>query len=249
MRTSLSIIIITLNESRFITTCLESVAWADEIVIVDSGSTDETIEICKAYTDRILVTDWPGPGAQRNRALEMATSDWVLALDADEWVSPELQDEIKTVISNPRGNVAFEMPRLSNYCGRFMQHSGWWPDRITRLFQRSKAHFNAELIHDHMIVDGKIGRLSNHLMHIAFEDIEDVLGKMNRYSTDGARVMFQHGRKSSLCKALLHSLWAFIHTYIIRAGFLDGREGFMLAISNVEVSYYKYLKLLLLNKK
>ena len=245
----LSVILITMNEAAFVKTCLESVAWADEIIVVDSGSADNTVDICREYTSKILLTNWPGPGAQRNRAIEMATGDWVLALDADEWVTPELKAEMQAVIREPGNNVAFEMPRLSSYCGRYIHHSGWWPDRITRLFKRGRARFNAELIHDHMIVDGKVGRLSNHLMHEAFEDLEDVLGKVNRYSTDSARVMLSHGRKASISTAILHGLWSFFHTYIIRAGFLDGREGFMLAVSNAEGTYYKYLKLMLMRKE
>jgi len=243
---TLSVILITMNEENFVRACLESAAWADEIIVVDSGSTDRTIGICREYTDRILMTDWPGPGAQRNRAIDMATGDWILALDADEWVTPELKAEIQAVIREPGDKVAFEMPRLSSYCGRYMRHSGWWPDRITRLFKRGSARFNAELIHDHIIADGKVGRLSSHLMHEAFEDMEDVLGKVNRYSTDSARVMFDHGKKSSLLTAVVHGLWSFVHTYIIRAGFLDGREGFMLAVSNAEGTYYKYIKLMLM---
>jgi glycosyltransferase involved in cell wall biosynthesis len=230
----LSVILITMNEEDFVRACLESVAWADEIIVVDSGSTDTTIDICREYTDRILVTDWPGPGAQRNRAIDMATGDWILALDADEWVSPELKSEILTVISAAGDKVAFAMPRLSSFCGRYIRHSGWWPDRIVRLFKRGEARFNAELIHDHMIVDGKVGRLSGHLMHEAYKDLADVLGKANRYSTDSAQVMFRQGRRASL------------QTYIIRTGFLDGREGLILAVYNAEVTYYKYLKLMYL---
>lgn len=247
-RMKLSVILITMNEEKLVRNCLESVDWADEIIVVDSGSTDNTINICREFTDKILITDWPGPGAQRNRAIDMASGEWILAMDADEWVTRELKAEIESVINNSGDKVAFEMPRLSSYCGRFIHHSGWWPDRITRLFKRGEARFNEELVHDHLIVHGKIGRLKNHLMHEAFEDLEDVLGKVNRYSTDGAKVMFQHGRKSSVSKAILHGMWSFFHTYIIRAGFLDGRHGFMLAVSNAEGTYYKYLKLMLMRK-
>jgi glycosyltransferase involved in cell wall biosynthesis len=240
----LSVILITMNEEDFVRACLESIAWANEIIVVDSGSTDRTIDICREYTDRILVTDWPGPGAQRNRAIDMATGDWILALDADEWVSPELKSEILTVISASGDKVAFEMPRLSSFCGRYIRHSGWWPDRIIRLFKRGEARFNTELIHDHMIVDGKVGRLSSHLMHEAYEDLTDVLSKVNRYSTDSAQVMFGNGRRSSLWTAIVHGLWSFVHTYVIRTGFIDGREGLILAVYNAEVTYYKYLKLM-----
>jgi hypothetical protein len=140
------------------------------------------------------------------------------------------------------------MPRLSSYCGQYINHSGWWPDRITRLFKNGKARFNNHLIHDKLIVDGSIGRLSNHLMHRAFRDIDHVLDKLNRYSTGGARVLLSEGKRSSLSKAILHGLWSFIHTYIVRAGFFDGRKGFMLAVSNGEGTYYKYLKLMLMTK-
>jgi len=237
-----------MNEATFVRRCLESVTWADEIIVVDSGSRDNTIDICREYTNRILETDWPGPGAQRNRAIDMATGDWVLALDADEWVSPELKAEIQRVILSPEDKVAFDMPRLSSYCGHYIHYSGWWPDRIKRLFKRNHARFNTELIHDHMIVDGKVGRLSNHLMHTAFEHLEEVLSKVNRYSTDGAQVKFNQGKKAGLWTAISHGLWSFVNTYIIRGGFLDGRVGFMLAVSNVEGTYYKYLKLMLMRR-
>jgi glycosyltransferase involved in cell wall biosynthesis len=244
----LSITIITKNEEENIGTCLDSVTWADEIIVVDSGSTDATVEICRQYTDKVYVMDWVGHGPQKNRALKMATGDWVLALDADEWVTPELKDEIIQVINNPGGHAAFEMPRLSSYCGQYIHHCGWWPDRITRLFKNGKARFNDHLIHDKLIVDGSIGRLSNHLMHRSFRDLDHMLDKLNRYSTGGARVLSNEGEKSSLLKAILHGLWSFLQTYIVRAGFLDGRMGLMLAVSNGEGTYYKYLKLMLMTK-
>lgn len=246
---TLSVILITLNEEACVRTCLESVAWADEIIVVDSGSTDRTIEICREFTDRILIADWPGPGAQRNRAIEMTIGDWVLALDADEWITPELKLEIQTAILNPGDKVAFEMPRMSRYCGRYMRHSGWWPDRVARLFMPGKARFNTTPVHDHLIVDGKKGRLRNHIMHDSFEDMEEVLRKINRFSKYGAIMMYEEGRRSSLFRAITHGMWSFIHTYIVRAGFLDGREGFMLAVSNAEGTYYKYIKLMLMQDK
>jgi glycosyltransferase involved in cell wall biosynthesis len=247
--TGLSVTVITKNEVNFIRTCLDSVKWADEIIIVDSGSTDGTIEICREYTDKIVLTDWPGPGAQRNRAADLTTKDWILALDADEYVSPELGKEIRAIIANEHDKAAFKMARLSSYCGRYMHHSGWWPDYITRLYRRDRARFNNELIHDHIIVDGPVGKLTSHLIHEAFDDLEDVLQKINRYSSDGASVMRQRGRTAGLSTAILHGLWSFSHTYVVRAGFLDGREGFMLAVSNAEGTYYKYLKLLLLAER
>ncbi|HQM43497.1 MAG TPA: glycosyltransferase family 2 protein [Smithellaceae bacterium] len=244
----LSVTIIAKNEEESIGACLESVAWADEIIVIDSGSTDATVDRCRKYTDKVYVMDWIGHGPQKNRALNLATGDWVLALDADEWVTPELKDEIVKVINNPGDPVAFEMPRLSSYCGQYIHHSGWWPDRITRLFKNGKARFNDHLIHDKLIVDGSIGRLSNHLMHRSFRNIDHMLDKLNRYSTGGARVLLNEGEKSSLTNAILHGFWSFFYTYFVRAGFLDGRMGFMLAVSNAEGTYYKYLKLMLMTK-
>ena len=244
----LSVIIITKNEEKNIRICLDSISWADEIIVLDSGSTDATVPICKQYTDKVYETDWIGFGHQKNRALKYASGDWILSLDADEWITPELKAEILMIIQNPGSYVAFEIPRLSSYCGQYMRYSGWWPDRVTRLSKRGMAQFSEQIIHERMIVNGSVGRLSHHIMHVSFKDLEHVLTKLNRYSTDNADLLLSEGEKSSLLKAILHGLWSFIHTYIVRAGFLDGRMGFILAVSNAEGTYYKYIKLMLLNK-
>lgn len=243
---TLSVILITKNEEKSIRDCLESIVWANEIIVVDSGSTDNTVAICREYTKKVFVTDWPGFGPQKNRALEMTTSDWVLSLDADERVTPELRVEIQAAIVDSGSNIAFKMPRLSNYCGRFMRHSGWWPDYVIRLFQHGKAHFSNDLVHERLIVNGPTGTLSKPLIHDSFDNLEDVLHKVNSYSSAGARMMHQKQRKATLASAILHGLWAFLHTYILRAGFLDKREGFMLAVSNAEGTYYRYLKLMMM---
>ena len=247
--TRLSVTVITKNEVNFIRACLDSVRWADEIIIVDSGSTDGTVEICREYTDKIMLTDWPGFGPQKNRALAMATSEWVLSLDADEQVSPELKQEILSAMSFPEDHAAFDLPRRSSYCGRRMRHGGWWPDYVTRLFRRGSARFSDDLVHERIIVDGRIGRLREPLIHAAFENLENVLETMDRYSTIGARMMHDRGKKATMATAVLHGFWSFFHTYVVRAGFLDGRAGFMLAVSNAEGTYYKYLKLLLLAER
>jgi len=246
---TLSVIIITKNEAESIETCLESVTWADEIIVVDSGSTDDTVAICRKYTDMIFVTDWPGFGAQKNRALDLAKGKWVLSLDADEYITPELQDEIQAATTAPGGKIAFIMPRLSNYCGRFMRHSGWWPDYIIRLFLREQGRFSDDLVHERLIVNGPTGTFSNPIIHNAFKNLEEVIQTINNYSTAGARMMHEKKREAGLLTALSHGFWSFVHTYIIRAGFLDGREGFMLAVSNAEGTYYRYLKLMLMKEK
>lgn len=246
----LSVIIITKDEAANIRPCLESVAWADEIVVVDSGSSDGTAEICKSLGARVYTHDWPGFGAQKNRALGYATHDWVFSIDADERVTPELRTSIEAVLRGESDAcAAYRISRLSSYCGRFMRHSGWYPDPIVRLFRRGAARFSDDLVHEQLLVEGRIGELGGELLHYAFTDAEEVLQKVNHYSSAGAAMMQRRGRQTTLAGAVLRGLWSFFRTYFLRAGFLDGREGFMLAVSNAEGTYYRYLKLMLLNKK
>jgi glycosyltransferase involved in cell wall biosynthesis len=243
----LSVILIAKDEEKNIRACLESVTWADEIVLVDSGSTDATVEIAKTYASKVVVRDWPGYGPQKNRALDLARGEWVLSLDADERVTQELHAEIVNLLaSNPR-EAAFAMPRRSSYCGRFMRHGGWWPDYVVRLFRRDLGRFSDDVLHERVIVDGAVGRLKSPLIHYSYADLEEVLDKVNSYSTTGARMLQERGRRASLLSAVGHGAWTFVRTYVLRLGFLDGREGFMLAVSNAEVSYYRYLKLALLS--
>lgn len=246
----LSVIIITKNEAANIRACLESVAWADEIVVVDSGSSDDTVSICKALGAQVHeTTDWPGFGKQKNRALSYATGEWVFSLDADERVTPELRSEIEAAVQNPHGHAAFRVPRLSSFCGRYMRHSGWYPDYVTRLFQRGAAKFSDDLVHERVIVDGPEGSLRRPLLHDTFQNLEQLLEKINQYSTAGARALNQKNKTATLKKAVGHAVWAFLRTYVLRAGFLDGREGFMLAVSTAEGTYYRYVKLMLLNER
>tara|TARA_R110002111_G_scaffold256979_3_gene324760 strand:+ start:111529 stop:112287 length:759 start_codon:yes stop_codon:yes gene_type:complete len=246
---SLSVIIIVKNEESSIRECLASVVWADEIIVLDSGSTDQTVAICKEYTDKVYDTDWPGFGPQKNRALQYATKDWVLSIDADERISYDLQTEIKRSIQVPGRYDAHTMPRRSNYCGRYMKHSGWWPDRVVRLFRRGKAKFSDDLVHERVLVEGKIGKLKEPIIHESLLTLEQILNTMNSYSSAGAKMMAEEKQKAGLTTAILHGLWTFIRTYIFRAGFLDGREGFMLAVSNAEGTYYRYLKLMVINRE
>ena len=247
---SLSVAVITRNEEAVIRRCLESVSWADEIVVVDSGSTDSTAQICSLLGAKVHITaDWPGFGPQKNRAVGLTTGDWVLSIDADEWVTPELRTEICALVANPGSHAAFRMPRASSFCGRVMRHSGWWPDPVLRLFARGRARFSDDLVHERLIVDGPIGTLSRPLMHESFTSLEEVLSKVNQYSSAGARMMAAGGRGGSLASAVAHGAWTFMRTYFFQAGFLDGREGFMLAVSNAEGVYYRYLKAWLLGKR
>ena len=248
--TNMSIIIITKNEADDIRECLKSIAWVDEIIVLDSGSSDETRKIALEFTEKVYVSeDWQGFGVQKNRALEYATKEWILSLDADERVTKELRTEIEKVIAEPNSKSAFRIPRNSNYCGRFMKHSGWSPDYVVRLFRKDSGRFNNNIVHESIVTKGKIGTLKHPILHYAFSDLEEVLDKINRYSSAGAIQKLNPGKRSGLGKAIRHGLWAFIRTFFIQAGFLDGREGFMLAISNAEGVYYRYLKLMYLQEK
>ena len=243
----LSVIIITKNEAHSIDDCLKSVAWADEIIVVDSGSTDETIKLCEKHGAKVLKNDWPGFGKQKNYALSQAKGTWVLSIDADERVTLLLKDAINQAIKHPK-IVGWEMPRMSSLCGKYIKHCGWWPDHVTRLFKNGHAKFSDDIVHEKLIVNGTIGTLKIPLMHESIESLDELLSKMNEYTSAGALMLHKQNKSTSLTKAILKGLWAFFRCYILRAGFLDGREGFILSISMAESSYYRQIKLLMLNK-
>lgn len=244
----LSVIIITKNEALNIRECLDSVKWADEIIVVDSGSTDDTVAICREYTPRVYFHDWSGFGVQKNRALDYASKNWILSLDADERVTPELRAEIETAMRDGRAQ-GYEIPRLSSFCGRYIHHSGWHPDYVTRLFLRNNGRFTNDLVHERVVIDGVVGRLGQNLLHESFRDLDQLLAKMNHYSSAGAEMLGKKGRDATLTQAISHGLWAFVRSYIVRAGFLDGAEGFMLAVSTAEGTYYRYAKRLMVQKQ
>jgi glycosyltransferase involved in cell wall biosynthesis len=244
----LSVVIITKNAAVHITRCLTSVSWADEIIILDSGSVDDTLTRARVFTDKVFInSDWQGFGVQKNRALSYAQGDWILSLDADEEVTPALKQQILTAVTQQ--HTAFQIPRQSCYCGRWIEHSGWSPDYVLRLFRRDAARFSDDLVHEQLqLLTGTQGTLNTPLLHYSFSSLEEVLAKVDAYSTASAQMRFQRGKGGSLRQAIFHGLWTFFRTYILRAGFLDGREGFMLAVSNAEGTYYRYLKLMYLQE-
>lgn len=246
--TNLSVIIISKNAAQHLEVCLESVKWADEIIVLDSGSTDETVAIAKRYTTHVHITDWPGFGAQKNRALSYATHPWVLSIDADEWLSAALQSEIQNIVNSDCRETAFYIRRQSYYCGKLIRHGSWGKDDCLRLFKNGTAEFTNDLIHEKIITHGSIGKLKEILYHQAYDNLDQVIQKMNQYSTLGAKMRADRGKQASLSQAIMHALWSFLHGYLFRLGFLDGREGFMLAISNAEGCYYRYLKLMYLTR-
>jgi glycosyltransferase involved in cell wall biosynthesis len=250
MHAAISVIIITKNEAHDIGECIASVRdWVQEIVVLDSGSTDGTPELCRSLGAQVSETDWPGFGLQKQRALEAARGPWVLSLDADERISPALRDEIIQAVAAPASQV-YRMPRQSYYCGTLIKHSGWSPDYVVRLLRRDAARFSPDLVHERLIPNPGIAvaTLQHPLTHYSFSDFSEVLQKIDSYSNYGAAQGAARGKRSSLRKAVLHGLWSFLRTYVVQRGFLDGKMGLILAISNAEGTYYRYLKLMLLEQ-
>ncbi len=238
---SLSVIIIAKDEAANIGACLDSVAFADErIVVVDAASTDATASLAQAAGARVVEREFDGFGSQKSYALSLAQGDWVLSIDADERVSAALAAEMREVVQNAAD--AYEMPRRSRFCGRIMRHSGWYPDYVLRLFRRGRAQFSADIVHEKLTCGGRIGRLREPLDHFPVRRIEDALLRMDRYSTANAAIIVSSGRRVSFMTGISHGLYAFLKAYVLRAGFLDGREGFLLAVAIAEGSYYRYMK-------
>lgn len=240
---SLSVIVIVKNEAHHIRRCLASVAFADEVVVLDSGSTDGTQDLCRALGAKVIETDWPGFGPQKNRALSYATKDWVFSIDADEWCEPAIQTKIQALVSDNR-DEAYAFLRLSLYCGSWIYHGQWANDYVTRLFKRNKARFSDDIVHEKIIPESPVRRIRTPLKHEAFLNFEQMLNTMNRYSSLSADMKYQQGKKSGLLGAIGHGVWTFFRSYILKLGFLDGRAGFMMAVSSAEGSYYRYVKLM-----
>ncbi|HEX6707650.1 MAG TPA: glycosyltransferase family 2 protein [Albitalea sp.] len=258
---NLSVILITRNEAHHIADCLRSVAFADEWIVVDSNSSDATREIAERMGARVVQTDdWPGFGAQKNRALALARGRWVFSIDADEQVTDELAVSIRKVVEAdtsgqeahassqavPSGAVGYELSRLSSFCGQWMRHGDWYPDRVLRLFRRGAGRFSDDLVHERLIVEGPVARLEGELLHDSMPTLDDAIAKMNRYSAGRALDKVRAGKRGGLGAALSHGVWAFVRCYLLRRGFLDGRLGFVLAVYVAEGTYYRYLKMGLL---
>ncbi len=245
--TNISVIIVTKNEAHNIADCIQSVNFADEIIVYDSGSSDGTPDLCRKLNAKVTITpDWPGDGPQKNRALQHATSDWILCLDADERVTLALAKEIQQIIYQT-SFAAFDIPYQSTYCGKKIRFGDWRGESHIRLFQRTKAKFTEDIVHCHLEVKGKVGKLKNKILHHPFHNLGALLHKLNDYSTQSAKRLFAKGRKASLGTALSRSLWTFIRGYFLKWGFLDGKEGFLLAVSNAQGTYYRYVKLMYLS--
>jgi glycosyltransferase involved in cell wall biosynthesis len=237
----LSAIVITRNEAANIAECLDSIAFCDERIVVDSGSTDDTVAIAHAKGASVSDHPWPGFGAQKNRALSLASGDWVLSIDADERVTPQLAAAIEAAIADGQAD-GYEFPRLSSFCGRPLRHSGWHPDYVLRLFRRGRARFTDVIVHERVVCDGPVARLKQPLIHHPVLKLEDALSRIDRYSTASAQAIVASGRRVSFFTGIGHGIGSFLRAYVLRLGFLDGAEGFLLAVANAEGSYYRYMK-------
>jgi len=249
MTVKLSVCIICKNEQKNIERCLKSVAWADEVVILDSGSSDDTLAIARRYTDKIYCRDdWEGFGVQRQRAQALASNDWILAVDCDEEVSSQLAQEIAGALSEADEHTVFMLNRLTNFCGQFIYHSGWHPDFVHRIYNKKHYGYNSKTVHEAVSCGGaRKVKLRHTLAHYQFDDLYLYTNKRNSYAETGATEKLSMGKKSSLSKAVTSSLFAFIRHYFLKRGFLDGKIGFIIAVIQMQYTFNKYV--FLLNKQ
>ena len=242
-RPKISAVIITLNEEAQIADCLKTVAWCDEVVIVDSQSQDRTVEIARAMNARVFVEPWRGLGHQKNRAVELATGDWIFSLDADERCTPELAAEIQQVVQGGQER-AYRVRRKNLYRGRWIKHGGWWPDYIVRLFPKKNARFNEARIHAALDTGvAGVGTLNGVILHYSYADVPDFIDRMEYYAIQTAVEKYEKGGRGSWFKAIVHAAAAFFKLYIFRSGWLDGGPGLLIAFSQASCVFYRYAHL------
>lgn len=238
-----SCVVITYNESKNIRRCLESVSWADEIVVVDSYSTDDTTEIASACTDKVHQLKWAGFGPAKEFARSKATGDWILSVDADEVVPEKLREEIQRITESQGSLDGYLIPRRSNFLGRWIKHGGWYPDLVLRLFKKEKGSFTDRLVHEEVQVRGMTGRLKNDLLHHTDPDFDHYLKKLNRYTSLDALQLLRQGKRAGFLDIFFRPLLTFVKMFFFKCGFLDGLPGFILAISSSFHVFSKYVKL------
>ena len=240
----LSVIVITRNEERNIDACLRSVAWADDIVVVDAESADRTVEFARRYTDRVFIERWAGFSAAKTSATAKALHEWVLWIDADERVTPALAEEIRGLLSGESIPCAgYRMPRKAYFLGKWIRHCGWYPGEVLRLFRKSRARFSDSPVHESLILDGPAGRLRGDLDHYTDEDLDHYFVKFNSYTTLAAGELHRSGRRAGLAALLFRPAVTFFKMYILKRGFLDGMHGFVLCALSAAYVFAKYAKL------
>lgn len=241
--------IITLNEEAQIADCLRSLDFCDEIIVVDSHSTDRTREIAASLGARVIERDWPGYRSQKQFAVDAATHDWVLSLDADERLSPELAADIRRLRETPAGSeVGYRMPRMTRYFGEWIRHGDWYPDRLLRLFDRRHCKFGGHEVHEKVEADGPLGALTHPILHDSYESLDDQLAKLQRYARLMAESQHARGRRAGLIEVFGNPFWRFFRAYFLRAGFLDGWRGLVIALIEANYVRQKYLRLWILGK-
>ncbi|MBK7141275.1 MAG: glycosyltransferase family 2 protein [bacterium] len=245
----LSVIMITLNEEANLARALSSVNWADEIVVVDSGSTDRTVEIAQSFKAKVFQSAWEGFGRAKQSAADHATGEWLLSLDADEEISPALAIEIKQVISSADSYPGYSLPRKTMFLGRWILHCGWYPDHVLRLFKRSAGRFDTALVHERVLLQGDEGRLTGEILHYSYPNLELYLEKLNRYTTLGAEESWREGKRANWFHVVVKPPIAFFKHYISKRGFLDGLEGFILCALSAMSVMVKYAKLRHMGRK
>lgn len=239
----ISAIIITKNEESNLERCLRSVSWVDEIIVVDSESTDRTVEIAKSFKAKIFYPEWKGFGPTKQYALDQAGGEWVLSIDADEEVSFTLKNEIKQLLENEPDCDGYRVPRKTQLLGRWILHSGWYPDYVLRLIKKDAGRFTQVLVHEKIEVEGKIGNLHNPLMHYSYPTLEDYLRKLDQYSTLGAEELFAAGKKFSPLQMIFKPPLSFIKKFVFQRGWRDGWEGFLIAYLTSTGTLLRYAKL------
>lgn len=232
--------VITRNEADHIAAALQSVSWADEVVVVDSGSTDDTVAIARQHAARVEVRDWPGYSAQKNYAAEIAANDWILSIDADERVPPELGAEIRALLAGGPAARGYRIPRVAWYLGRWIRSTDWYPDYQLRLYDRRAGKWNGRRVHESVELQGTPGQLRHELQHYAYRDLSHHLATIDRYTTLAAEQWFAEGRTTNGIELLVHPRLAFIRNYFLRGGIRDGEPGLLVSKLN---SYYVFLKL------
>lgn len=231
------------NEEKKIARCLQSLLWCDEIIVVDSFSTDRTVEICRQFTDRVYQRPWLGYIGQRNMIREMAANEWVLFLDADEELSPQLKEEIKREINSDAPFVGYAFPRMVYYLGKWIKHGEWWPDVKLRLFMRDRGRSVGREPHDQVKVDGPVKTMKSPIYHYTYDSINDHLRTMNRFSTITALEKYKEGIRFQWSDILLRPFWRFFKAYILKKGFMSGRHGLLIATVSAFAVAMKYYKL------
>ncbi len=241
---TVSVILITKNEEANIRECLSTVTWADEVVVVDAGSSDSTVAVAGEFTKKIFVRPWEGYGSARNFALSRISSEWAFWLDADERVTSDLTREIQSTVALENNQfVAYSMPRKANFLGRWILHCGWYPGRVTRLFRKEKGHFTESKVHERLLVDGATGTLKSDLLHYTDPTLSHYFEKLNKYTTLASEELSGEGATFGIAQITVRPVWTFLRMYIFRLGFLDGIAGLVLCVLSSCYVFTKYAKL------